>query len=273
MDYQTFRPQKNLETIVKCYWTLEVPAQPHTQRQLILPDGCIDMCFILGDDIKRYTAGGKFILQPRQMILGQITEPFYVEPTGSVKSFAIKFYPFGLANFLKTPLFDLANKETPLNLLFGNKNAGLLGRKISEANSTAERIEIIEDFLIERLHDKATIDSIVKTTVDTLLRSKGGKPINSILKGDLSKRRQLERKFIKQIGISPKQLGKAIRLQATLQMLLNPKSASLTEIAYENEFYDQAHFIKDFKEFTGVTPKEFLRDDKMTLSALLYKKA
>lgn len=272
MDYQTFKPHTDLETIVKCYWTLEVPAQDDAQRQLILPDGCIEMCFILAEDIKRYISGDDFILQPRQMVLGQITEPFYIEPTGNVKTFAIRFYPYGFANFLKTPINELANKETPLEVLFGNEIAKQLGLKIIQATSTFERIEIIETFLIDRLNDKVTIDSIVKKTIDALFLSKGSKPINTILKDNLAKRRQLERNFIKQIGISPKQLGKVIRLQATLQMLLNQKLETLTEIAYESEFYDQAHFIKDFKEFTGVTPKEFLTDDTMALSALLYKK-
>lgn len=80
-----------------------------------------------------------------------------------------------------------------------------------------------------------------------------------ILKDEISKRRQLERYFKKQIGISPKQLGKVIRLQASLQMLANQKNETLTEIAYENHFFDQAHFIKDFKQFTGETPEQFKR--------------
>ena len=77
---------------------------------------------------------------------------------------------------------------------------------------------------------------------------------------------------MKQIGISPKQLGKVIRLQTALKMLLNHKTETLTQIAYENEYYDQAHFIKDFKEFTGTNPKEFLEDRQNVLSSLFYKK-
>ena len=109
MDYQTFKPHADLETIVKCYWTLEVPAQKEAQRQLILPDGCVDICFLLGDDIKRYTAEDDFIIQPRQMLLGQITEQFYIEPTGYVNAFAVRFYPYGFANFISIPLNELGN--------------------------------------------------------------------------------------------------------------------------------------------------------------------
>jgi transcriptional regulator GlxA family with amidase domain len=70
-------------------------------------------------------------------------------------------------------------------------------------------------------------------------------------------RRQLERKFSSAIGLSPKQLSKVIRLQTTLKALYQEKSSTLTSVAYENGYYDQAHFIKDFREFTGVSPKEF----------------
>ncbi len=271
MDYQTFQPHPDLESLVKCYWTLEVPAQQEFQRQLIIPDGYIEMFFLLGDDVKRYTSGDEFIIQPRAMVIGQITEPFYIEPTGYVNSFAVRFYPYGFASFVPKPIKELANKETPLALLFRKEASNQLEQKITQATGNKERIEIIERFLLERLSDKTTIDNIVKTTIDTIFSTRGGTPINVLLKDDLSRRRQLERKFIKQIGISPKQLGKVIRLQTALKMLLNQQTETLTKIAYESEYYDQAHFIKDFKEFTGTTPKEFLGDDKMALSSIFYK--
>jgi hypothetical protein len=271
MNYQIYKPHSDLQTIVKCYWTLEVPEQKDVQRQLILPDGCMDMCFTLGDDIKRHTGDDDFIIQPRQMLLGQITERFYIEPTGYVNTFAVRFYPYGFANFIDLPFNQLRNKETPLKKLFGAEIAEQLSQEIIQARTTAERIDIIERFLFERLNDKATIGNIVKSTIDTMFLSNGSKPLNAILKYDLPKRRQLERNFNKQIGLSPKQLSKVIRLQATLQMLLNQTTETLTNIAHESEYYDQAHFIKDFKEFTGITPKEFLTDGRMTLSSLLYK--
>jgi hypothetical protein len=272
MNYQTFPPHPDLSALVKCYWILEIPADTDAQRQRIIPDGCLEMIFILGDDIKRYTSEDEFIIQPRAMILGQTIDPFFVEPTGVVNSFAVRFYPYGFASFVTVAINNLANKETPIDLLFEKSAAKELQQKIINATGTEERIEIIEDFLLRMLKTKATIDSIVKSTIDTIFQTGGSTPINIILKDDLSKRRQLERKFLKQVGLSPKQLGKVIRLQTALKMVLNQQSESLTQIAYESEYYDQAHFIKDFKEFTGTNPKEFLKDDKMMLSSLFYTK-
>ncbi len=270
MNYQTFQPHSDLESLVQCYWTLEVPADNNAQKQRIIPDGCIEMAFILGDDIKRYTSEDEFILQPRAMVLGQTIEPFYIEPTGYVNSFAVRFYPYGFANFVTTPIKNLVNKETPIELLFGEVPAKEIAQKIIQATDTKERIEIIEDFLLNKIKNETTINNIVKSTVDAILSTKGSTPINIILKEDISKRRQLERNFLKQIGISPKQLGKVIRLQAALKMLLNQQSKNLTQIAYDSEYYDQAHFIKDFKEFTGTNPKSFLENEKMALSSLFY---
>lgn len=70
MNYQTFQPHPDLESLINCYWTLEVPADNDSKKQRIVPDGCIEMAFILGDDIMRYTSQDEFILQPRAM-LGQ----------------------------------------------------------------------------------------------------------------------------------------------------------------------------------------------------------
>src|SRR6056297_794420 len=121
MNYQTFQPNSDLESLISCYWTLEVPADSDAQKQRIISDGTIEMAFILGDDIKRYTSKDEFIIQPRAMVLGHTIEPFYIEPTGFVNTFAIRFYPYGFSNLVNMPIKNLVNKETPIELLFGEK--------------------------------------------------------------------------------------------------------------------------------------------------------
>ncbi len=271
MQYETFQPHPDLQAVIKCYWMLQIPAADH-ERQRIVPDGCIEMAFILGDDIRRFTNENDYILQPRAMVLGQTMDPFYIQPTGYVDTFAVRFYPYGFANFVTTPIRNLANKETPISKLFGESVSNALEQDIVHATDTGQRIAIIERFLLTTLQKQSTIDHIVKRTVDALLETRGSSPIREILDDDTSKRRQLERKFLKQIGVSPKQLGKVIRLQTALGMLLNNSAESLTKIAYESEYYDQAHFIKDFKEFTGTNPGDFLNDKQLTLSTLFYTK-
>jgi hypothetical protein len=138
MKYNTFKPHPDLATFIKCFWTLEVPFQTDSHKQRVLPDACIEMIFILGDDIKRYTPEKKYILQPRAMILGQINKPFFVEPTGHVNSFAVRFYPYGFANFTSIPIKKLANRETPITEIFKTKTATELENNIKVASNTRE---------------------------------------------------------------------------------------------------------------------------------------
>ncbi|MEO0565280.1 MAG: helix-turn-helix domain-containing protein [Chloroflexota bacterium] len=272
MDYQVYEPHPDLASLVKCYWTLEVPAAEARQRQRIIPDGCLEMAFIFGEDIKRYTSDDKFVLQPRAMVLGQITEPFYIEPTGYVNCFATRFYPYGLANFISTPIRELADKDTPLADLFDETSATNLHQNMRAADDAAARIDIVEAFLFEKLKDPVAIDHIVKTTIDMMFSTGGNVSIKDMLKHDRAKRRQLERKFTAQVGISPKQLCRVIRLQAALNIMLHQPSESLSQVAYSSDYYDQAHFTKDFKGFTGMTPKEFFDfdNDEMRLSLAFY---
>lgn len=271
MKYQTYKPTPDLASLVSCYWTLEAPAMPEVQRQRIVPDGTLEMAFILADDIKRFTCGDDYILQPRAMVLGQTIAPFYIEPTGAVNTLAVRFYPHAFANLVEVPIKTLANKETPLEELFDRTESKQLHLEIVNAKDTEQRITTIESYLLGKLTQPATVDSIVQSTIDSLMASKGGASIDGMVDRDPAKRRQLERKFAKQIGVSPKQLGKVIRLQSALKMMLNGEEDRLTDVASASEYYDQAHFIKDFKEFTGVRPKEFLSSESMQLSALFYK--
>ncbi len=159
----------------------------------------------------------------------------------------------------------MENTAVPLKNLFG-EDGQEIEQKILNANTPLERINLIETFLFYRLTDMETVDHIVKSTVETILTANGQLSINELSKQNNINRRQLVRKFSSTIGLSPKQLSKTIRLQATLKTLLTKNITSLTDLAYENKYYDQAHFIKEFKAFTGLTPKEFYGDHlKMSL--------
>lgn len=265
MNYQIFEPHQDLATLVKCYWTLESPKEKTPKKNTIVPDGCMKMIFHYGDLYKHYNENVNSIFLPRCFVIGQLTRPYEVEPTGETGTFFVCFHPNGFLPFAIFPIKEMENTAVPLEKLFG-KNGQEIEQKILNANSTSERINLIETFLFGRLTDTEAVDHIVKSTVETILTANGQLSVDELSKQNNINRRQLVRKFSSAIGLSPKQLSKTIRLQATLKILLTKKITSLTDLAYECEYYDQAHFIKDFKEFTGLTPKEFYGDHlKMSL--------
>ena len=265
LNPKTYEPNIELTEFVKRYWTLEGEKENTPLKNTIVPDGTMKLIFHYGDTYKHHSPRGKIIILPKYFLIGQLTKPYVIEPIGVTGSFVVQFKPNGFLPFATIPIKEMENVAIPLEKLFG-ENGKILGEQILNAKATSERIKIIEAFLFRELADKKTIDNIVKSTVEIIFNANGQFSVNEFSKNTNINRRQLARKFSSNIGLSPKQLAKTIRIQATLKTLLNKEHTSLTNLAYENEYFDQAHFIREFKEFTGLTPKEFYGDSlKMSL--------
>lgn len=262
---QIYKPQKALEDFVMCYWSLEGEKKATPEKNTIIPDGTMKLIFHYGDLYKHHSKEGVSNVLPRCFLIGQLTEPYIVEPVGKTRTFFVRFKANGFIPFSPILLKDIENKAISIRTLYGKEGIEL-ENKIINTISNAERIEIIEAFLLRKLQDKKNIDHIVQDTIDTIFQASGQVIIGQLSNQYSIHRRSLSRKFSSTVGISPKQLSKIIRLQTSLQSLLRTKTTKFTDVIYENEYFDQAHFIKDFKEFTGHTPKEFYGDDfKMSL--------
>lgn len=268
MNYQTFEPSDDLKAFVKCYWTLEGSKEKIPERQAIVPDCCMEMIFHYGDLYKQYLEDGNSIIQPKCFVIGQLTKPLEIEATGKTGIFSVRFHPDGFLPLATIPIKEMENMAVTLDRLFG-KDGRDIEQKILAHIPASERIKYIEEFLLRRLTDIQTIDHVVKSTVEIVLTANGQLSINELSRLTNVNRRQLERKFSSAIGLSPKQLSKTIRLQAALKIMLNKEFKNLTDLAYENQYYDQAHFIKDFKELTGFTPKEFY-GSSLKMSSFFY---
>ncbi|MFK7948760.1 MAG: helix-turn-helix domain-containing protein [Saprospiraceae bacterium] len=265
MNGKIYKPSKELNDFVMSYWTLDFPKEVTPKMNTIIPDGTMKLIFHYGDLYWHHPKDGNSFLQPRCFLIGQLTQPYVVEPDGDTGTFVVRFHPNGFLPFANIPIKEMENTPVPLNKLFGIVGE-TLEKNILEAQTTTERIHIIEAFLLQYLTDSKTIDTIVKSTIDTILTANGQVSISELSEKNHIHRRQLARKFSSVIGLSPKQLSKTIRLQSALKKLLTQKSSKLTDLAYDSEYYDQSHFIKDFREFTGLSPKEFYGDDlKMSL--------
>lgn len=266
MDYKTYEPSEELGTLVKCFWSLEAPSSDFPEKQRIVPDGCMELIFHYGDLYCQFREDGSSFPQPRAFVFGQITTPLEIAPTGKTGILAARFHPEGFDPLATIPIREMENTAVSLEKLFGPDGLSL-EKNVLDCNSNRERIKLISDFLLKRMKSSEAIDRVSQSCVEALLQLKGQLSVDALSDQLNINRRRLERKFASAIGLSPKQLSKIIRLQATLKMLDKGEFENLTDLAYENGYFDQAHFIKDFKEFTGMSPKQFYADN-LKMSAL-----
>lgn len=265
MNPKIFEPSSKLADFVKCYWTLESNFEETPLKNTIIPDGTMKLIFHYGDLYWHHPKNGESFLQPRCFLIGQLTKPYVVEPKGKTGTFVIRFNPNGFSPFTNIPIKEMENKPIAVKELFGEKGKKL-EQEILDAINTQQRINIAETFLLNLLKSKEVKDRIVNAAIETITKYKGQLSVNELSNQTQLSRRILARKFSSNVGLSPKQLSKIVRLHSTLTSLLQNEKTSLTNLTYANEYFDQSHFIKDFKEFTGITPKEFYGEDlKMSL--------
>lgn len=168
----------------------------------------------------------------------------------------IYFTETGLAQFTSCPANELFNQSISLDNIFSNDKVREMEERLSLAKTGCQRITIVEKFLLARLR-KIQDDRLIMEAVKLIYQSNGTIKIRELAGQLFISQSPFEKRFRKLVGSSPKKFAAIVRFNAVLNQLDGNKS--LTDICYENNFFDQAHFIKDFKIFTGDTPQNFKR--------------
>ena len=107
MRYSERKPQRPLSSFVECFWTLESDV-PSTQPERILPYGCVELILNFGAQFSQHD-DDKHRLQPRSFLVGQMTGPILISPTGPVQLLGIRFQPGGTLPFLRLPLHEITD--------------------------------------------------------------------------------------------------------------------------------------------------------------------
>jgi len=256
MEYKVYTPTEALARQVRYHWSLDADADAPKERERIFPDGCIELIFNYGELFRKHETDGNSFLQPRGIIYGQIRSFIEVEPTGAVGLFSTRFNPAGLQPFIGFDVNDFTGRALTVSEIWGKEGEALEKAMVTAANNE-ERKTLVEGFLMKKLESVAFDNSDVEYCVDALTNSDGTANIDQLADELEISKRQLERKFIAAVGLSPKFLSRIIRFQNTLQLIEKKEFVSFTTVAYDGGFYDQAHFIKDFREFTGLNPKQY----------------
>ncbi|HLK28044.1 MAG TPA: helix-turn-helix domain-containing protein [Puia sp.] len=168
----------------------------------------------------------------------------------------VYFTEIGFTHFSSRPANELFNVITSLDDIFPKNKVNEIEEKLATVYTDKQRIKIVEQFLLSQVKDIQT-DKLIIEAVKLIYQSKGTIRVKELNEKLFISQSPFEKRFRKVVGTTPKKFASIIRFNSVLDNLNETKT--LTEICYENNFFDQAHFIKDFKQFTGDTPEHFKR--------------
>jgi AraC-like DNA-binding protein len=176
--------------------------------------------------------------------------------SADIGSILVYFTETGFAHFSSQPVNELFNQSISLDHVFDKSKLAETEEKLSLVKTDRQRIQVVERFLLSQLKD-IQADKLIIEAVKMIYDSKGTVRIKELNEKLFISQSPFEKRFRKLVGTTPKKFASIVRFNTVLDSL--GKVKSLTELCYNNNFFDQAHFIKDFKQFTGDTPENFKR--------------
>ncbi|RZJ49039.1 MAG: helix-turn-helix domain-containing protein [Flavobacterium sp.] len=174
--------------------------------------------------------------------------------SANIGSILVFFNEIGASYFFKNTINELFNQSLSLDYLLAKSEIDKVEELLNLATTDQHRIIVVENFLLQQLLDKKE-DLLVSQAIKYIHHTKGNIKIKQLSEMLFISQSPLEKRFRKIVGITPKKFASIIRFNTVLDHLKQEKSFAF--ICNENNYFDQAHLIHDFKTFTGETPDKF----------------
>ena len=261
MHYREYEPHPSLKRYLKCYWTLEI-SRPTPQYEWLrfLVEG-IELTITLSEEIEFYTCDIKTDRYPHFCVHGPMTRTMHIRPASEVALFGICFRPGGAFPFFPYQISELVDKSIGVYDLWESKRLEVFHRVRNECETTKERINHLDHYLLRQFDIKQ--DTYLSVAVDVIEANKGQVNIDNLARLIGLSARHLERKFRARVGISPKQFCRNLRFKNILTHRETSPSVSWASTAISCGYYDQSHMINDFRHFTGTNPEIYFANGSL----------
>jgi AraC-like DNA-binding protein len=203
-----------------------------------------------------HTAQGRFKKNSGYLTLfGQTIVPDKLQIDDNFTLIAYFLKPHSLISLFGISAHELTDKPVDFNILSKRTH---LQEQLLNSNTTSEMILVLDNYICSLISKSNKVQPVITYAAEQILKSPGKQVLSEIQKDICVTERTLQRMFEKNIGVSPNQFRKIHQFNRAFRQLNNRQFQLLSDIAYDNGYSDQSHYIRAFKEFTNITPKEYL---------------
>ena len=251
----TALPRPELKPFVRVFASRDVSCTGDGFRQYDIASLEHILSFDFGDLSTLHYANGQSKLVPRIHVVGsQTAASSYAHFHGRHNGFGIFLKPLASWQLFRIPPAVLANENGDGRDLLGN-GIGILWQQLAEKDTFQERIRVAEDYLLP-FAINALPKTIVMETAHHTYRRKGAVKIQDLAGNSSLGLRQYDRRFVTEIGFSPKLFARMTRFQSALDAKRMAPGRSWLSIAHQMGYFDQMHMVRDFKSLAGKAPSE-----------------
>ncbi len=259
MRLQNIEPHALLKSYIEKMWLFESSGKmPADDLKLVVPNGHIKLSVAFRNGIVAAVNGKSFTSKEQNISLtGLVDVPVIVDVEKDVATgtIVVEFNPQGAYRFFHLSLTEIKNQIHPLTDILGTI-AKQLQEQISNVESVDGKVSLLQQFLLKQFSLQAE-DNIFEYCIEKITSSKGKITIQELEKKTGYSSRWLNMKFKDKLGISPKNLSTIIRFNQYYNAIANNNEMDFMQNAFYDHYYDQSHFLKEFKRFTGLSHSGF----------------
>lgn len=257
--YQEFRPSSVLEKIVDTYWysVFDDCQEQYSELQSCLPSGMAELIIHLNQNRSEGFLNGRWTLFPETCLVGIMEMPLIWRMPGKTSLFGVRFKPESIRQLFGLPVKELANTFMDASF-FLNKEITSIIKNMQQAPNNPTRIFFIEAFLLNQIRRFEYTNNCFSTALDLIRNTNQIYSVDELSRAVYISERQLQRMFKGNLGVGPKSYIQIIRFRKICQLLQTTPNVSCHDVVFNFGYADQAHFIRDFKAFSGKTPKGIL---------------
>jgi AraC-like DNA-binding protein len=259
MNVSFVQPQQQLAPYVAFIWVFESSfGVPMTDSRIIVPDGRAKIIVPFSNALCAAVNQSVLNATEHQILLAGIQRsPSIIGSTAtSTRTIGMELTPKGLYHFFKLNMYELTDQMVSFEDLFGPWGVQLQNR-VGDADDPEEKIALLQTGLAYLLQKIQKEYALLDHAVDLIAQTHGMLKIRELAAQVGCTKRYLDTLFKDHVGLSPKSLASILRFQECYQVLTRRKSPTLLRNSLPAYYYDQAHFIKEFKRFTGFTPRQY----------------
>ncbi|GAA0549803.1 helix-turn-helix domain-containing protein [Chitinophaga japonensis] len=253
MQLSSYFPSDILKPYVRVYNIVE---SRDGMENSILPDTSLVMAFRYKGSVNYGSREEEQSRLPVSVITGIRESVRLLQYAPDTANLLVIFSATGAAAFFKVPLHELAGTSLPLDTLLPDALVRETEEQLAAAADHVQRIAIVERLLCTLLQAPGQ-DALVLHAVRAITAARGIVKIKALAGNLHISQDAFEKRFRRLAGVSPKQFASIVRFRNVVAQV--PQSASLTDVALNAGYFDQAHFIRDFRAFTGLAPQEFFK--------------
>lgn len=254
-------PSLPLRPYIKHYLFIDKDSEKHTSLR-IFADGNTGIVFCMNSLLQDSNG-----IIPASFLYGQLTDykTLYAS-RGRLTLAIVVFRPYGIASLFKIPATALRDELIDYSQLIGTA-ASSLHEELHSAKSPRQAASTLDTYFCSlACQSKANVHTVVSAATEWILSHRGQFSAKGLSDYVGCKQRSLERAFNEVVGLSPKRLGGIIRLHYFLGKSRTTKD--FTPVVYDAGYFDQAHFIREFKKFTGITPGAYHKNDSLAVNVV-----